>query len=260
MKTTFFFFFLLSMMSSTSSEHHLLDMTMLSKLSLFRTELIIFLPILNPWTGSSFGIWVSTPLYSVLHCDSGSLRVTLIGSSSSTNPWTTVDSDSSLSPVSLPLLGFSSLAAVLTHASIICAYVPFIICLFPKSQSHPLSSYHPPWCQTGLSSMQMTSHHSYFQSLRGSSMPVRLTVQIPLQSKQGPLGCDLHLFSQFSFCFSCPHMLTEPSMWFGLPVPESTCQYMPLGLAVAIPSAWNNTLPPRHLQGDLPFNVIIGLN
>lgn len=211
-------------MSSTSSEHHLLDMTMLSKLSLFRTELIIFLPILNPCTGSSFGIWVYTPLYSVLHCGSGSLRGTLIGSSSSANPWTTVGSDSSLSPVSLPLLGFSSLAAVLTRASI------FIICLFPKSQSHPLSPYHPPWRQTGLSSMQMTSHHSYFQSLRGSSMPVRLTVQIPLQSKQGPLGCDLHLFFQFSFCFSCSHMLTEPSMWFGLPVPESTCQYMPLGL------------------------------
>ena len=130
-------------MSSTSSEHHLLDMTILPKLSLFRTELIIFLPLRNPCIGSSSGIWVYTPLYSVLHCDSGRLRVTLIGSSSSTNPRTTVDSNSSLLPVSLPLLVFSSLAAVLTQASIRCAYVPFIIGLFPKSQSHPLSSYHP---------------------------------------------------------------------------------------------------------------------
>ena len=240
-------------MSSTSSEHHLLDMTILSKLSLFRTELIIFLPLRNPCIGSSSGIWVYTPLYSVLHCDSGRLRVTLIGSSSSTNPRTTVDSNSSLLPVSLPLLVFSSLAAVLTQASIRCAYVPFIIGLFPKSQSHPLSSYHPPWRQTDLSSMQMTSHHSYFQSLRGSSLPVRMTVQIPLQGKQDPLGCDLHLFFQFSFCYSCPHMLMEPSTWFGLPVPESTCQYMPLGLCICYSLCLEQYSPTLSTPGRSPL-------
>ena len=136
MKTTFFFFNL-SMMSSTSSEHHLLDMTILSKLSLFRTELIIFLPLPNPCIGSSFGIWVYTPLYSVLHCDSGRLRVTFIGSPPPqiheplwipTPPY----------PSTLPLLVFSSLAAVLTQASLSCTYVPFIIGLFPKAQFHPL--------------------------------------------------------------------------------------------------------------------------
>ena len=109
MKTTFFFFSTIYdvLMSSTSSGHHLLDMTVLSKLSLFRTELIIFLPIPNPWIDSSFQIWVYISFYSVLHSDSGRLRVTLIFSSS-TKPRTAVDSNSSLSPISLPLLVFSS--------------------------------------------------------------------------------------------------------------------------------------------------------
>ena len=41
-------------------------------------------------------------------------------------------------PHTLPLLVFSSLAAVLTQASLSCTYIPFIIGLFPKAQFHPL--------------------------------------------------------------------------------------------------------------------------
>lgn len=96
-------------------------------------------------------------------------RIIRTSSSSSTQSPSPVDSNSSLPPVSLPLLLFSAFAPGLTQANISHVYVPFIVCIFPKFQSDPLPFYFHLDVRQIFLKMQVMLHYSCFG---GSSLPM----------------------------------------------------------------------------------------
>lgn len=134
--------------------------------TLFRTELIILLPFPTPDTGSSFCYEF---ISAVIQLPILEARIIRTSSSSSTQSPSPVDSNSSLPPVSLPLLLFSAFAPGLTQANISHVYVPFIVCIFPKFQSDPLPFYFHLDVRQIFLKMQVMLHYSCFG---GSSLPM----------------------------------------------------------------------------------------
>lgn len=137
-------------------------MIIVSKISLFKTELTVSLFISHPPNWFLLLLLIYITIYSFTH--SGSLRGILTSSTSSTRLQSPVDSNSSLSPVSFPLLLFGSFAAVLTQANM-SAYIPLLVCLVPCFQSKPFPFCHLPGSRIDVSEMQMKSCYFYFKFL-----------------------------------------------------------------------------------------------